>query len=88
MRSTWLATAGVALVCAPCIIIVLVGAGVGAGALSAIGSAFSAPGPAIAAGLVAILLVAVAATVFMRQRADAACETEFAATANDDGTAQ
>lgn len=86
MRSTWLATAGVALVCAPCILVVLVGAGIGTAALSAIGSAFSEPGLAIAAGLIAVLLFAVAATVFMRRRADAACETDITRSAGDDGS--
>ena len=85
MRSTWLATAGVALVCAPCILVLLVGAGIGTSALSAIGSALSEPGLAIAAGFIAILLFGAAAAVLMRRRADAACETGITATAGDAG---
>ena len=85
MRSSWLAAAGVALACVPCILVLLIGAGIGTGALSVIGSALSAPGLAIAAAFFATVLLAGAATVFVRRRADAACETELTPTASDDG---
>ena len=84
MRS-WVATAGIALVCLPCLLVVLVGAGIGTGVLSVIGSAFSEPGLAIAAAFLAVLLFAGAAIVFVRRRADAACETDPPPVAGDDG---
>ncbi len=77
MRSSWLGTAGIALACLPCILVLLVAAGVGTGALSVIGSAFSEPGLAIVAAFLAVLLFAWAAIVFVRRRGDEACETDF-----------
>ena len=85
MRSSWLGTAAIALACVPCILVLLVGAGIGTSALSVTGSALSEPGLAIAAGFVAVLLFAGAATVFVRRRADAARETDFTPTADDEG---
>lgn len=84
MRSSVTAIVGLAI-CLPCLLVLLVGAGIGTGALSVIGSALSEPGLAIAAGFLAVLLFAGAAAVFVRRRAEAACETEFTPTANDDG---
>ena len=84
MRS-WVATAGIALVCLPCLLVVLVGAGIGTGVLSVIGSAFSEPGLAFVAAFIAVLLFAAAAIVFVRSRADAACETDLPPVAGDDG---
>ena len=85
MRSTWLATVGIALACLPCLLVLLVGAGIGAGALSVIGSALSEPGLAIAAGFLAVLLFAGVAVVFVRRRGEAACETDLPLTAGNDG---
>ncbi len=85
MRSSWLATAGIALACAPCILVLLVGAGVGTGTLSVIGSALSEPGLAMVAAFLAVLLFAGAAIAFVRSRADAACETDLPSAASDDG---
>ena len=85
MRSSWLGTAVIALACVPCILVLLVGAGIGAGALSVIGSALSKPDVAIVAGFLAVLLIAGAAAVFVRRRAEAVCEPDFAPTANGDG---
>ena len=83
MRS-WVATAGIALVCLPCLLVVLVGAGIGTGVLSVIGSAFSEPGLAFVAAFIAVFLFAAAAIVFVRSRADAACETDLPPVAGDD----
>ena len=85
MRSSWLGTAAIALACVPCILVLLVGAGIGTGALSVIGSALSEPGLAIAAGFLAVLLFAGAAAAFVRRRAEPACETDITPTADDDG---
>ena len=84
MRSSVTAIVGLAI-CLPCLLVLLVGAGIGTGALSVIGSALSEPGLAIAAGFLAVLLFAGAAAVFVRRRAEAACETDFTPAANDDG---
>ncbi len=84
MRSSVVALAGLAI-CLPCLRVLLVGAGIGTGALSVIGSALSESGLAITAGFLAVLLFAGAAAVFVRRRAEAACETGFTPTANDDG---
>ena len=84
MRSSVTAIVGLAI-CLPCLLVLLVGAGIGTSALSVIGSALSEPGLAIAAGFLAVLLFAGAAAVFVRRRAEAACETDFRPTANDDG---
>lgn len=56
-----------AAVCLPCLLTLLVAAGLGTAALSAIGSALSRPGLAVAAAVLALLLFAVAAIVFMRR---------------------
>ncbi len=86
MRSSWLTTAGIALACLPCLLVLLIGAGIGTGALSVIGSALSEPGLAILAGFLAILLFAGAATVFLRRRAEPACEIDITPAASDDGS--
>ena len=86
MRSSWLATAGIALACVPCILVLLVGAGVGTGTLSVIGSAISEPSLAIVAAFLAVLLFAGAAIVFVRRRGDEACETDLTPAASDDGS--
>lgn len=77
MRSPWLASAGVALACLPCLLVLLVAAGIGTSALSAIASALSEPGLAVAAGLLAAPLFAGAAIVFVRRRAEAGCEADL-----------
>ena len=84
MRSSVTVIAGLAI-CLPCVLVLLVGAGIGTGALSVIGSALSEPGLAIAAGFLAVLLFAGAAAVFVRRRAEAACEVDFTPAASDDG---
>ncbi len=86
MRSSWLGTVGIALACLPCILVLLVGAGIGTGALSVIGSALSEPGLAIIAAFLAVLLFAGAAAVFVRRRADAACEADLTPAAGDEGS--
>ncbi len=84
MRSSWLGTAGIALACLPCLLVLFGAAGVATGALSVIGSALSQPGLAIIAGFLAVLLFAGAAAAFARRRADAACETDFTPAARDE----
>ncbi len=84
MRSSWLGTAGIALACLPCVLVLLVGAGICTGALSVIGSALSEPGLVIVAGFLTVLLFAGAAIVFVRRRAEPACETDFTPAASDD----
>ena len=86
MRSSWLATAGVALACLPCVLVLLVGAGIGTGTLSVIGSALSEPGLAIVAALLALLLFAGAAIAFVRRSRDAACETDLTPAASSERT--
>ncbi len=68
MRWSWLAPAGVALACLPCLLTLLVVAGIGAGALSAAGAALSQHGLAIAGATVAGLLLATSAAVLVRRR--------------------
>ena len=85
MRSSWLGTAAIALACVLCILVLLVGAGIGTSAVSVIGSALLEPGLAIGAGFLAVLLFAGAATAFLRRRAEQACEADFRPTANDEG---
>lgn len=84
MRSSWLATAGIALVCLPCLLVVLVGAGIGTGVLSVIGSALLEPGLAIVAAFLTVLLFAGAAIAFVRRRAEPACETDLTSADSDD----
>ena len=84
MRSTWLTTAGVALVCLPCLLVLFVGAGIGAGALSLIGSALSEPGLVIVAAFLAVLLFAGAAIVLVRRRKEPACETGLTPATHDE----
>ncbi|MCI0776582.1 MAG: hypothetical protein J4N95_00245 [Chloroflexi bacterium] len=84
MRSSWLATAGVALACIPCLLVLLVGAGIGTGTLSVIGSALSEPGLVMVAGFLTVLLFAGAAIAFVRRRAEPACETDLTPADSDD----
>ncbi len=87
MRSTWFATAGVALACVPCLLVLFVGAGIGAGALSLIGSVFSEPVVVMIAGFLAVLPFAGAAIAFARRRAEPACDTGITPSASDAGHA-
>ena len=63
-------------ICLPCLIVVLLAAGIGAGAFTAIGAWFSQPWVALAGGVavVGIALVASFALVVRRARA-AACDS-------------
>lgn len=61
MRSSWLATAGIALACLPCILVLLVAAGIGTGALSAFGAWFTDSSFVLgAAGVTAVAFAALA----------------------------
>ncbi len=88
MRSTWLATAGVALACVPCLLVLFVGAGLGAGAISALGAWFTGNGLVIVAGFLTVLLAAGAAIAIVRRRAEPACETGVTPSASDAGHAR
>ncbi len=68
MRSSWLATAGVAVACLPCLLTLLVAAGIGTGALSAAGALSSQPGLAVAGAIIAGLFLAAGAALRVRRR--------------------
>ena len=77
MRSSWLGTAGIALACLPCILVLLVGAGVGAGAISAFGAWFTDSSFVLgAAGVTAVAFAALAWVMYMRNKGGAACEID------------
>ena len=77
MRSSWLGTVGIALACLPCILVLLVGAGVGAGAISAFGAWFTDNSFVLGAAAVTAVAFAVLAWVmYMRNKGGAACEVD------------
>ena len=80
MRSSWLGTAGIALACLPCILVLLVGAGVGAGAISAFGAWFTDSRFVLgAAAGTAVAFTALAWVMYRRNLRGAACEVDPAA---------
>ncbi len=64
---------GLAL-CLPCLLPLLIAAGLGAGAFSAAGAALAQPWVVVPAAACAALLLASAAVVALRRRARTACE--------------
>ena len=76
MRSSVTAIAGLAI-CLPCLLVLLVGTGIGAGAFSALGAWFSnyslVFGAAATAGVVSTALVLV---MYQRRARGAACEID------------
>ena len=77
MRSSWLGTAAIALACVPCILVLLVGVGIGTSVLSALGAWFAnyslVFGAAATAGVVSTALVLV---MYQRRARGAACEID------------
>ena len=87
MRSSWLGTAGIALVCVPCILVLVVGAGVGFGVLSAFGAFFTDNSIVLgAAAVTAVAFATLAWVAYTRRGAEPACETDFTPAADDDGS--
>ena len=77
MRSSWLGTVGIALACLPCILVLLVGAGVGAGAISAFGAWFTDNSFLLgAAAVTAVAFAALAWVMYIRNKEGAACEID------------
>ena len=77
MQSSWLATAGIALACVPCILVLLIGAGIGTGALSAFGAWFTDSSFVLgAAGVTAVAFAALAWVSYTRRRAATACDVD------------
>lgn len=72
-------------ICIPCLIPVLVAAGIGAGAFSAFGSWFTDNSFVLGAGgIVAVVFSLLAWAAYARGRSAAACENDFTATASDE----
>ena len=73
MRWSWLAPAGVALACLPCLLVLLVAAGIGTGALSASGAVLSQTGLAVASAIIAGLFLAASVVLLVRRRSATEC---------------
>ncbi len=85
MRSSVTAIVGLAI-CLPCLIPVLLALGIGAGAFSAFGAWFTDSSFVLgAAGVAAVAASLLAWAMYQRRASEAACETDFTPTADDDG---
>ena len=86
MRKNAAAIVGLA-VCIPCLIPVLLAAGIGAGTFSAVGAWFTSSGVVLgAAGIAAVAFSLVAWAMYIRRVAEPACETDFTPAATDNGS--
>ena len=74
MRWSWLAPAGVVLACLPCLLVLLVAAGIGTGALSGLAVVLTQPGLAVAGAIIAGLFLAGSLVLLVRRRSTTECD--------------
>ena len=76
MRSSMTAIVGLAI-CLPCLLVLLVGAGVGAGSISAFGAWFTDSSLVLgAAGVAAVAFLLLAWVIYQRRAREAACKID------------